>query len=67
MPWGEELKDFYDEQSMFSFIPEFFKPDQIVFVLFCRNLLQIATAWFLSHQYMLLQLVLCEAGEGETR
>lgn len=54
MPWGEERKDFYDEQSIILCIPDFLKPDQFVLVLVRRSLLQIATAWFLSHQYVLL-------------
>lgn len=52
--YGEEQKDFYDEQSAFSYAADSFKLDQFVSVLFCRNLLQTATAWFLPHQYMLL-------------
>lgn len=46
MPYGEEQKDFYDEQSMFSYAADSFKLDQFVFVLFCRNLLQISTLGF---------------------
>lgn len=65
--WGRTERFLWWAEHVFIHCWFFFKLNQIAFVLLCRNLLQIATAWFLFHQYMSLQPVLHEIGVRDTQ